>query len=146
VANILYGIPFLVPETATYTSITIEVTTLKAGSSLRLGIYRDSSGAPGALVLDAGVVSGATTGAKTIVISQQLTAGWYWLACLANDTPTIRALTATSSLQWLGYTSGTDVTTHAGWSVAQAYGALPDPFTPGGALTTIAAHRIMLAI
>jgi len=144
-ANIMYAIPIFVPTTTTYTAISVEVTTLKAGASIQLGIYRDLNGAPDALVLDAGNVSAAATGLKTIVISQALTPGWYWLIGLASDTPAVRATTAAGGFRMLGGTSGTDVTTHVGWSVAQAYGALPNPFTGGGALLVGNAPRIMLS-
>ena len=145
-ANTLYGIPFLVPALVTATSINIEVTTQSAGNNLRMGIYNDSSGAPGSLVLDAGTVSLTGTGGKAITISQSLSPGWYWLACVTNGTPTVRALSQTNALPMLGFTSGTDTTWHVGWSVAFTYAALPTPFTGGGALMTTAAPRIMIGI
>lgn len=145
-ANVLYASPFYVPKTKTFTSINIEVTTLAAASSIRLGIYSDTNGVPNALLLDAGTVSSASTGGKTIAISQSLPAGWYWLVGVGNGTPTLRALVATSSVPQLGFTSGTDVTTHIGWSVAFAYAALPNPFTAGGALMTTAVPRFMLGL
>lgn len=144
--NTLYAIPFFVPETKTYTSINIEVTTLGVLANGRLGIYRDSDGAPGALVLDAGTISATTTGAKTIAISQSLTAGWYWLAYVIDVAHTVRSLPAASVLAWLGFTSGTDTVFHPGWSVAFTYAALPDPFTGGGALMTGEAPRVMLGV
>ena len=145
-ANILYAMPFFVPTTTTYTAISIEVTTLKAGASIQLGIYRDSGGAPGALVLDAGNVSAAATGLKTIVIAQTLAPGWYWTVALASDTPTVRATNTANCLRMLGGTTGLDTTNHVGWSVAQAYGALPNPFTGGGALLVSHAPRVMLSL
>ena len=141
--NTLFATPFHVPQTQTYTVIGIEVTTLTAGN-LRLGIYRDSSGAPGALVLDAGVVTTGTTGAKTIVISQQLTAGHYWLASVSDAGPTLRGYTTAASLHWLGFTSGTDTNIHTGVSVAFTYAALPDPSTGGSALFTGNIPRVFL--
>ena len=145
-ANILYAIPFFVPVTATYTTIAIEVTTLKAGSNIRLGIYRDSGGVPGALVLDAGTVSGGAVALVSIVIAQSLTPGWYWLAGLASDTPTVRASNISGALRMLGGLTGLDTANHVGWSVAQAYGALPNPFTAGGALLVGNAPRVMLSL
>lgn len=143
-ANTLYAVPFYVPVAVTYTSITIEVTTLAGGKSLRLGIYTDSTGVPNTLVVDAGTVSAATTGAKTITISQALSAGWYWLAMVGDGTPGVRALSQSSALGSMGFTSGTDTTYHVGFSVAFTYAALPTPFTGGGTLMTTAAPRLML--
>lgn len=142
----LYGVPFQVPLTQTYATIGIEVTSLSAGAA-HLGIYKDSGGTPGSLVVDAGTINTGTTGAKNITINQSLTAAWYWLALLGNATPTFRGLSnGTSCFGWLGYTSGTDTTTHAMISVAQTYGALPDPFTGGFALTSGVALRLMLGV
>ncbi|NDI23190.1 MAG: hypothetical protein EBY76_09135 [Betaproteobacteria bacterium] len=50
---------------------------------MRLGVYNDSNGAPGSLLIDAGQVSWTSaTGAATlsITISQTMNAGWYWTA------------------------------------------------------------------
>lgn len=146
VVDTLYAVPFFVPRTATYTSINIEVTALVAGKSARMGIYADSSGVPGALELDAGTVSVASTGAKSIVIAKELAAGWHWLVIVSDGGPTLRGGSNTSPMPWLGYTSGTDVTGHTGWSVAFVYAALPDPFTGGGALMTTVAPRLMLGL
>lgn len=145
-ANTLYAVPFYVPRTVTYTSITIEVTTLASGKSIRMGIYTDSSGVPNTLVLDAGTISTTTTGAKTITISQSLSAGWYWLAGVGDGTPGVRAASQTTALGSMGFTSGTDTTYHVGFSVAFTYAALPTPFTGGGTLMTTAAPRFMLGV
>jgi len=148
VADVFDAHPFLVPETHTFTSINIETTAAAAGKFVRLGIYNDNDGIPDSLVLDAGAISVALPiGAKFIVINQVLFAGWYWLAIVGDGTPTLRAGSNTSSpLPWLGFTSGIDVTYHIGWTVAQAYGALPDPFTPGGTLMATRVIRIMLGL
>lgn len=51
-----------------------------AASVVRLLIYADSgAGVPSAVLLDAGTVSGATTGAKTISVSYTIPAGLVWL-------------------------------------------------------------------
>lgn len=145
--NVLYGMPFYVPTTTTYTAISIEVTTLSVGNHCRLGIYNDSTGAPGGLVLDAGTILTTTTGGKSIVISQSLSAGWYWLALVSDSSvPVLRAYSQTNALAALGYTSGTDTTNHVGVSVAFTYAALPNPFTAGSALMTTAAPRVMLGV
>lgn len=145
-ANILYAMPIFVPLTTTYTVIAIEITTLKAGSNIRLGIYSDTNGAPNALVLDAGIVSGGAVALVTIAINQKLTPGWYWLVALASDTPTVRATNNSGAFPMLGRLTGLDTANHVGWSVAQAYGALPNPFTGGGALLVGAAPRVMLSL
>jgi hypothetical protein len=146
VANYMYASPFLAGAVAgrDYDRISIHVTTAALGKSCQLGIYADSAGVPGALVLDAGNVSAATTGGKEINIAQTLARGWYWLACLSDGTPTLRRYYAAGGahLPWLGHNSGQDLNHYAGMYVAQAYGALPDPFTAGAVLTEV--PRVLL--
>jgi len=142
VAATMYAMPFLAGATRTYDRISIHVTTAVAGKSCQLGIYADSAGVPGALVLDAGNVSAATTGGKEINIAQSLPRGWYWLACVSDGTPTLRTYQGSNKFGWLGRTSGIDTNFYGGMSVAQAYGALPNPFTAGAVLASV--PRILL--
>jgi hypothetical protein len=67
----------------TLTSMSIEVTTAQTASLIRLGIYSSNptTGLPAAVLVDAGTVSAATTGAKTATISFAVTPGvQYWVA------------------------------------------------------------------
>lgn len=143
-AGVLYACPIFVSTTTTLTAIGIEVTTGATGN-VKLGMYLDSSGTPGALRFDAGAVSTATPAAfKSIAISQVLTPAWYWLAGVFSATPTVRALTTANSLHLLGFSSGTDTVIHTGVSVAFSYAALPDPFTGGSTLAAVNFPRFML--
>lgn len=60
--------------------IGVEVTTGVASTDLRLGIYADDNGNPGALLLDAGVVDTSAAGAAQATISQAVTGPGVWLA------------------------------------------------------------------
>lgn len=148
--GVLYVSRWFIPSTTTAVSIGIQVTTAIAASNVRLGIYNDSAGVPGSLVVDGGAVATATTGFKTVTISQSLSPGWYWIGGVFSHgiaTRRVTGLTATGDIWCIdGFTSNTDVTPHEGFSVAQAYGALPDPFTGGGALMTTSVPRFMLGI
>ena len=87
--------PFWVGTPASFTRIGTEVTTAgAAGSLLRLGIYRDAgNGLPGNLVLDAGTIDAATTGAKELTIAQTLAPGLYWLTVLSEvGSPSVRTV------------------------------------------------------
>jgi len=132
VANHLYAMPFLVSRAMTFDRIAVQVTTLAAGSSIRLGIYNDGTNLyPGALVSDAGEVSAATTGVKAITINQALTKGLYWLALVSDGAPKIYF----SFWGWAGLGKvATDFVSESYryWDLAFAYAALPDPFTAGG--------------
>lgn len=84
----IWAVPIYIPSTITFTIIGCYVDTAVASSVVRLGIYNPTAaGQPGTLLLDAGTVSSAATGAQQATISQSLTAGLYWL------TATMQAVT-----------------------------------------------------
>lgn len=144
--NILYACPLFVAQQVTLSAIGIEVTTFATGN-VRLGIYYDSAGAPVTLLQDSGAVStGTSNGFKSVVTTQVLTSGWWWLAAVFDATPTVRAITTANSLHMLGATSGTDTAIHTGVSVAFSYAALPNPFTGGSTLHTGNFPRIMVQV
>ena len=78
-AGRIFYTPIFVEETTTYIRIGIEVTTGVA-TTADLRIFNWDNGLPGSLVLAAGTVDVTSTGKKEIVISQQLTRGYYFLA------------------------------------------------------------------
>lgn len=142
----LYGCPIFVPLSVTLTAIGIEVTTNATGN-VQLGMYNDNGGTPGSLLFDAGNVStGSPNAFKSISISQAVSPGWYWLAGIFSATPAVRAITTANSLHLLGFSSGTDTTVHTGLNVAQAYGALPNPFTAAPSLSTTNFPRFMVQV
>jgi len=126
VTNRIYGIPFPVTRKMTADRIFCDVQTAQADKNARLGIYKDNGNHhPGALVLDAGEVSLATTGIKEITISQQMEKGLHWLAIHANST--------SAQIYWyvymtlLGLYVATGVTRGMMGYTQGSYGALPDP-------------------
>ena len=124
VANRLFYTPFFVPRTTTFTRIGVNVSVLAASSTIRLGIYNNGNGVPsGAPLLDAGTVSGATTGEKEITISQTLTPGWYWLAVVSDGVPQLTADNNTT----LGFRPNMGFATGAGGG----YGILQEDITFG---------------
>ena len=141
-ADTLYGVPFIVQRAQAVDRIAVEVTTLSAASSVRLGLYAESAsvrGEPGALLEDLGTISGGTTGIKALTISptRQLAAGVFFVAVVASDgTVAFRAHTQADkggSFGWPGaaadFTAGE---THAMWRGANggnpAASALPATF------------------
>ena len=132
-ANQLYACPFLIARNMTADRIGVEVATLLTGS-LRMGIYANGTNLyPGALLLDAGVVDTSTTGLKELTINLALTRGLIWLAFVADAAPNLYRVGRESMFNLLG-TATTIITPYATWKVAQTYGALPNPFTAGGAV------------
>lgn len=125
--NFLYVSPFIVPATATYTRIAVDVGTAGTGN-MRLGIYRDSGGSPDALVLDAGTVDVSSTGVKFITISQSLAAGFYWLAFVAQNSGTnLKAGGSAVTLPMLGM-SASGGGSYGALRRSFTYAALPDPY------------------
>lgn len=135
VANTLYAMPFFVARPETVDELSINVNTLAAGKNVRIGIYKSNGTnlSPGDRVVDAGVVSVNTTGLKTITgISQAITVpGLYYVVIVSDGIPALRGGNLTFSP--LGNLTATGYDLYHRWQVAQAYGALPDPFTGGGA-------------
>lgn len=71
--------PFWVDREIHLTRIGITVTSgADTGRTVRLGLYADSNGRPGEVVVDAGTVDASTTGYKELVIDVTLTPGRYW--------------------------------------------------------------------
>jgi len=126
-ANRLYALPFIVPAGMTIDRIAINVTTLGTGNA-RLGIYEDSGLYPATRTLDAGEVSIASTGVKSITISQALTPGHKWLVVVSNGTPTIRTFAVASLIPVLGYNNTLPVTPNLAIYGAYTYAALPATF------------------
>lgn len=91
------AVPFEVVSPVTISELDIEVTTLIAASTIRLGIrtHNPLTGEPtsGAPLLDAGTVLSDTIGVKTKAVANLvLAAGWYWYTITAQGgAPTVRA-------------------------------------------------------
>ena len=128
VQNTIYAVPFYVPVTTTFTKIAV-VTVGTASAQVRLGIYNDNgSGVPDTLILDAGSIATATSGFKTITISQSLTPGWYWLACaMQGAAGSINNITG--PLAYLPTANGYTSVTYAGYKGSASVSAgLPNPW------------------
>lgn len=150
-ASWIYAVPFFTPEAATVTKIGIYKTAGVAGKHARMGIYNNGSGNfPGTLLSDAGASAGfAGIGAEVVQItglSIPLAAqSLYWLAIDCDWATTFQAFAMTQAWGLMGYpTPDISVETFGMWAKAQAYGALPDPFT--GVLTAPAAGMLPLAL
>lgn len=152
VQDTLYAAPFPVGSNVTFTSIAAIVTANgAAGCVLRLGIYNsDSTGLPSSLVLDAGTVVATGLGAgnnlQTIVISQALTPGMYYLVIAEQIAAgaNVRGLgvldegytVVNLGLSTAEITAG-HLTYHSYWQVAGVAGALPAAFPANPTLRTL---------
>lgn len=137
VLNLLTLLPVWVPTACTLDRIAVAVKGSAAGSALRLGLYANnaSTDQPTTLYVDGGTVAATSNGAKEVVISQAVPAGWLWIAVAAQGgTPTIEAVTC--SLPPLD--GGGPEFAQCGWYTTGVSGALPSTlstiFRTGGVI------------
>lgn len=137
VLNLLTLLPVWVPTACTLDRIAVAVKGSATGSALRLGLYANnaSTDQPTTLYVDGGTVAATSNGAKEVVISQAVPAGWLWIAVAAQGgTPTIEAVTC--SLPPLD--GGGPEFAQCGWYTTGVSGALPSTlstiFRTGGVI------------
>ena len=124
----LWAAPFQVPRAMSIDRLAVEVMTLQAASTCRLGLYRaNANGEPGVLVVDGGTVDTSTTGAKEATVDVALQPGLYWTAWefdVANVGLRGRGTGSALSLGWSSPGNQPEVILY----VSHTFGALPDPF------------------
>lgn len=140
IQNLLVASRIYIPEDVTALSIQFEIT-LAAGaaSTGRVGLYADSNGLPGDLVVegDSQPLLNGATGVRTVTVSQKpLRKGYYWLAYVPQGNAAVGTLRTTHSILYL---PGLGVTAQAppflsnnfevnGVRIPSVNGALPSPF------------------
>lgn len=160
-ADQLVAYPIWFSHTETWTRIGTEIFTGSGSSTekIRLGIYSDSGGYPGARLLDSGELSLQNSGEISATISQSLSANTvYWLVQNTNDTSGITSVSGDGSQMfandyplgsWLfGNNPALDYDgAPKCYYRTLAYGALPDPFgTPDGIISNAPSSSGMAAI
>ena len=150
-ADTLYGIPFTIYADTPIDRLAVEITTLDAGSAIRLGLYAESTsqrGEPGARLEDLGTVSSASTGIKTLTISptRRLGPGRYFFALIASSAVVAFRAHAAAGAAELGWPGGTadflaaslDTVWRGALAGNDEAAALPNPFpaTPTADLAT----------
>jgi hypothetical protein len=144
--------PYVVEKVTTIDGMAIAVTATAAGSSVRMGIYRDNGNTyPGKLVTDVGTVTADATGTRSICLSGCTTTptagtlpitlqpGLYWLAeHHSAHAITIRGFAVASMNPVMGYASANSTAPNLQYILTQAQAALPTGF-PGGATLVTAA-------
>lgn len=135
--NKMYAVPFHVGVSQAFDRIAVANVTGVATAVLRVGLYQDSSGVPGALIVDAGTIDLSTgTGIKEVTINQTLS-GKVWLACVPQTA-------LPSAILRLGHIMIPEVGTASPYSafggmarsITGITGALPDPFGTSSPETT----------
>jgi len=84
-------IPMYIHRTFTFDRIGVRVTTLGAGL-MRLGLYNydDALDKPSTLIVDGGTVDVSATGGKEVVIDEELTEGFYFIAGVPDISVSLR--------------------------------------------------------
>ena len=100
-------------QTQSLASISMYFDDSTPNGSVRMGIYNDSSGSPGNLLLDAGAISVANGWVNKTGLNLSLASGYYWLAFVMSADNNIRVQT--------GYYPTYAYRTYS-------YAALPTPF------------------
>lgn len=140
-ANVLYAMPLVLDRQTTLNAIQINVTTSRAASSIRVGVYSDNGNLnPANLIIDAGSQASISTGIKSFATGIPITldAGVYWLVCVSNSNPAIRGFAVTGLNPILGLDSAMGTTLGLGYSVNFTFAALPSTFPVGSAILTAA--------
>lgn len=128
-ANSIYYQPISI--TGTINRIGIEVTTGVAGAA-RLGLYTNSGGIPGTLILDCGTVDVTSIALVEATIADTVFRGeWIWMAAVSNVGPACRSGTV-GSTQFAG--SSTPSAGIRGYVGSFTYGVLP---TTAPAISTV---------
>jgi hypothetical protein len=130
--------PWLVRRPISLARLGAEITTAgEAGSALRLVIYADNgSGFPGALVVDAGTINGASVGVQEVTVNVTLQPGLYWVGGAVQNAPTTQPGVRTIAnltppvVIGLGQTLPSAAGTVVGYAGA-ASGAAPSTFPIG---------------
>lgn len=130
------GIPFVISENQSWDRIGLEVTTIgSAGSVIRLGLYSSSNNIPTNLIADYETVPADSLGIKTIVISQTLTPGLYFIALNHNSTSSMGfrsvPIWACPNVLGLPATFGTTLVANSITSNL-TYTTMPSTFTTSG--------------
>ncbi len=145
-AGVMFAFPYPAGRGGTLDRIAFEVTTVGgAGSRARVGIYKATSLSnlyPDALLVDGGEKNTSGGGVHSSTINVVLpTDRLLWFVILVTGgggaVALVRNVAATTNAPvTMGYPStlGASAVARTGLSVTQAYGALPDPFTAGGAM------------
>lgn len=146
--NFLYAWPFLMNGTATWTSLSINVTSTGSAANCRLGFFGAGADAqPSSLIADAGTVSVGTTGTKSALISQLLGPGLTYGTVVCDGSVTLTGVTignqasANKYLEMIGITAY--ATDDSGIVKPFTFGALSGASPWGTAIHTAASMPIM---
>ncbi len=156
VADVLCAMPIFIAKRTTLSSLGVRVGTGAASTNVKLGIYANTGGRPGALIAQGtGAASCATSSTDAVVTFSSnpvLDVGIYWLASIFNGTPSIQSCSSNDQVipSLIGSSTLSIVVAGSGMvvavtGVATYAGGFPDPFgtpTDRAAATALVAYKI----
>lgn len=101
-ANVLYAVPFFVAAPVTIQALGVRVATGVSSTNVKLGIYSNVNGRPGAKLAEiASPASTATSSSNaTAALASNITLqpGWYWLASIYDGAPQVHGIASATDL------------------------------------------------
>jgi hypothetical protein len=120
-------VPFIAPRDFTVAALGLIVFVGVAASTVRPALYTDTGTcAPGLLLVDGGDLASATSGLKSVAVSQPLVGGeLYWLASQVSNAALQMQVPPASGTPFLGLVNAVDAGTIKRAYNALTYGAFP---------------------
>lgn len=143
--------PVWIGQTVSLIGLGIDVAAANAGASavVRLGLYSDSSGRPGTVVVDAGTASLNTAVAKELTFTAvSVSPGWYWIAVAtqsldtAGTNPTFRAINTGTSLASRTAVPSNTAAQDAAWTSSSISGAFANSPSVSASATNVQAFKV----
>ncbi len=125
-ANTLYLVPLLIPQRQAYNAIGV-YPTVAVGVNARMGIYSDTGGYSGSLLLDAGAMALTASAQNNVSFTRTIEAGAYFAAIVTDAACTLTAPGASLHAYLHGLINLNS--TAPLLSVSHTYGALPVSFS-----------------
>ncbi|MBB2956778.1 hypothetical protein [Pseudoclavibacter helvolus] len=128
--NNLHAIPVSFEALTVISDLAVSVITAQPGGSVRLGVYADDAGAPGARLVDAGSVAVTSEGEKTVALAAplRLVAGDYWLCYVVQGAANVALVGAPGMSMGVPAQTATGALNGATVVVTGVSGALPATF------------------
>lgn len=146
--NLVTCYPINVPKQTNYDRYCFRTNGASAGSLIRAGLYdSDNNAKPRNLILDIGEINTAVGAVYEIPIALTLSPGLYFFGRILNALRSVYLVSGGTQLSHLGFPDVLTASSYIAWTVAQAYGPLPNPFPAAGALASSALnHLVMLRV
>jgi hypothetical protein len=127
--------PFVPGADMIVSNLSIDCTTLIAGSNTRILVYSNNNGSPNTKLLESASLSTATTGIKTYTVAYTFLAGTiYWVGVHTSSTQTLRAIPVVNLIN-IGTPAAAGTTIYTYYALTATFGSAPATFT-GGTLTS----------